>query len=67
MFHGDTIYTKSRIMEERLTSKGDRGIVCPETVVKNQRGETVMIFRRRVLVPTRRHETPGERKLLHGR
>ena len=35
------------------TSKTDRGIVTVETIAYNQRGETVLTFKRRVLVPTR--------------
>ncbi|WP_069801396.1 MaoC family dehydratase [Thermogemmatispora onikobensis] len=53
-FHGDTIYAESRVLDKRLsTSKPDRGIVTVETVAYNQRGEMVLSYRRRVLVPTR--------------
>jgi acyl dehydratase len=58
-----TIYTRSTILEARLASKGDRGVVYLETVATNQRGETVLTFRRRVLVPSRTHATLGEGKL----
>ncbi len=64
-FHGDTIYTKSQVLDTRITSKGDRGVVYIETEVLNQRDERVMTVRRHVLVPTRHHETLGESKLPH--
>jgi acyl dehydratase len=67
VFVGDTIYTTSTILETRLASKGDRGIVYLETVATNQRGETVMTFRRRVLVPTRTHATLGDKGEDKGR
>jgi acyl dehydratase len=37
-------------------SKPDRGIVTVETRGFNQRGETVLTFRRRVLIPKREPE-----------
>lgn len=62
-FHGDTIYTKSRILEARETSKGDRGVVYLETEVTNQRDERVMTVRRHVLIPKKNHATLGEGKI----
>ena len=62
VFIGDTIYTKSTILETRLASKGDRGVVYLETVATNQKGDKVLTLRRRVLVPTRSHATLGEGK-----
>lgn len=51
-FHGDTIYSESEVLEVRESrSQPDRGIVSVETRATNQRGETVMKFRRSVLVP----------------
>jgi len=64
-FHGDTIYTRSRVLDTRITSKYDRGVVYIETEVLNQRDERVMTVRRHVLVPLRHHETLGEGKLPH--
>ena len=64
-FHGDTIYTRSTVLEVREASKGDRGVVYLETRVFNQRDETVMTVRRHVLVPKRNHPTLGEGKLPH--
>jgi len=62
-FHGDTIYTTSTILETRVTSKGDRGVVYVEIEVTNQRKERVMMVRRHVLVPMRSHATLGEGKI----
>jgi acyl dehydratase len=51
-FHGDTIYAESTVLEKTESrSKPDRGIVYVETRVFNQKDETVMTFRRRVLIP----------------
>ena len=53
-FHDDTIYAESEILEVTpSTSKTDRGVVYLETRALNQRGEQVMSFRRRVLIPRR--------------
>ena len=64
-FHGDTIYTKSTILDLRITSKGDRGVVYLETEVTNQREERVMTVRRHVLIPKKNHATLGEPKIAH--
>src|SRR5437773_2294569 len=51
VFHGDTIYAESRILNKTESrSKQDRGIVYLETRAFNQRGETVLTYRRRVLL-----------------
>ncbi|MBA2280527.1 MAG: MaoC family dehydratase [Acidimicrobiia bacterium] len=52
-YHGDTIYAETRVLEKKLTSKGDRGIVKVETKGINQRGEEVCYFVRKVMVWTR--------------
>lgn len=53
-FHGDTIYAETRVLEKHLTrSNPDRGVVRVETIGYNQRGENVLSFTRRVMVPTR--------------
>lgn len=53
-FHGDTLYSKTRILEKTASkSKEDRGVVYVETTVFNQRDEDVMRFRRRLMVPKR--------------
>ena len=63
VFHGDTIYSSSTVLETRRTSKGDRGVVYTEIVVRNQDGKQVMTFRRKTLIPARNHATMGEGKL----
>lgn len=58
VFHGDTIYAESRILDKAESrSKQDRGIVYLETRAFNQRGETVLTYRRRVLLPKRPKES----------
>jgi hypothetical protein len=41
---GDTIHVASEVIEARLTSKGDRGLVRFANKVINQRGETVLEY-----------------------
>ncbi len=41
---GDTIHVESEVIEARLTSKGDRGLVRFANKVVNQRGETVLEY-----------------------
>jgi acyl dehydratase len=41
---GDTIHVESEVVEARLTSKGDRGLVRFANRVVNQRGETVLEY-----------------------
>ena len=53
MFHGDTLYAETRVLDKRPTSKGDRGIVTVETKGINQRGEEVCYFKRKVMVWTK--------------
>lgn len=54
VFHGDTIYAETHILDKQESrSKPDRGVVHVETRAFNQRQETVLTFRRRVLVPKR--------------
>jgi acyl dehydratase len=61
-FHGDTIYAETTVLEKRLSeSKPDRGIVTVETIAYNQRGERILYFRRRVLVPTKAHDEARQR------
>ena len=53
-FPGDTLYSVSTILETTASkSKNDRGVIYVETRGLNQRGEEVMILRRRVLIPRR--------------
>ena len=56
-FHGDTIYAETKVLDKQLSrSKPDRGIVTVETIAYNQRGENVLSFKRRVMVPTKEHD-----------
>lgn len=50
-FHGDTLYAETTILD-KWESKGkpDRGVVYVETRASNQRDETVLTFRRKVLL-----------------
>ncbi|MGE3906106.1 MAG: MaoC family dehydratase [Reyranellaceae bacterium] len=43
-FVGDTIHVDFEITELRRTSKGNRAIVQTRNEVKNQRGETVLLY-----------------------
>ena len=54
VFHGDTIYAESEILEVRESrSRPDRGIVYIESRAHNQRGEQILTLRRRFLVKKR--------------
>jgi acyl dehydratase len=53
-FYGDTLQAESKILNKRESnSKPDRGIVQVETCAYNQRGERVLSYTRRVLIPKR--------------
>jgi acyl dehydratase len=41
---GDTIHVECQVIEQRLASKGDRGLVRFANKVLNQRGETVLEY-----------------------
>lgn len=41
---GDTIYVESEVIEHRLTSRGERGLVRFANKVVNQRGEVVLEY-----------------------
>jgi acyl dehydratase len=54
MFAGDSLYGESEVLETRPSaSKPDRGIVHVETRGHNQRGELLIVLRRKFLVPRR--------------
>ena len=62
-FHGDTIYAETRVLDKKLSSsKPDRGIVTVETIAYNQRGEDVLSFKRRVMVPTKKYDEDHQRE-----
>ena len=50
---GDTIHTELAVKETKESSKPDRGVVVFDTVVKNQKGETVLQFEQSVLMRRR--------------
>ena len=52
LFVGDSLYSESEVLETRESeSKPDRGIVYIETRAFDQRGERVLVLRRRFLAP----------------
>jgi acyl dehydratase len=54
MFHGDTLYAETTVIDVReSSSKPDRGVVTVETRGYNQDGVEVLFFRRKVLIPKR--------------
>ncbi len=54
VFIGDTVYATTRVLSVTPSkSKADRGVVYVETVAENQRGEPVLRFRRKALIPRR--------------
>ena len=63
VYPGDTIYSRSRVLDVRETSQGDRGVVGIETEVTNQHNDQVMVFRRKMLGPKKNHATLGEGQL----
>ena len=55
VFHGDTIYASTEILEKRLSkSKKDQGIVSVKTSGINQHSEIICTFERAFLVPLHR-------------
>lgn len=51
VFIGDTLTASTEILEKRETSKSNRGIVIVKTTACNQNGDTVLSFKRTILVP----------------
>ena len=50
----DTIYAETEILSiHESRSKKDRGVVYVETTARNQNGDAVLRFRRKVLIPKR--------------
>jgi acyl dehydratase len=53
-FHGDTLYSESTVLaKSESQSKSDRGVLYVETRCWNQRDETVLTLRRRILMAKR--------------
>ncbi len=63
VFIDDTMYAETTVLETTASAQGDRGVVAVETRVTNQRGEVVMTFKRKALVPRKSHATLGEGRL----
>jgi acyl dehydratase len=53
-FAGDTLYAESTVLEVTPSkTKADRGVLYVETRGLNQNRETIMVLRRKVLIPRR--------------
>ncbi|MDO8531918.1 MAG: MaoC family dehydratase [Dehalococcoidia bacterium] len=53
-FHGDTLYAETKVVDVKASqSRPDVGVITVDTRGFNQRGETVLTFRRKVMVPRR--------------
>ncbi|HEU4390880.1 MAG TPA: MaoC family dehydratase [Blastocatellia bacterium] len=60
-FHGDTLYSETRVIDKwESKTKADRGIVYVETRAFNQRDETVLKLRRKVMIPKIPPKIPAE-------
>ncbi len=54
VFIGDTIYAESTVVDVKASrSRPDRGVIEVETRVSNQKGQRVLTFRRKFMVPRR--------------
>lgn len=56
IFIGDTIVLKNKVIERRLTSKGDRGIVTFEKKLLNQRNEVVQEGKTLIMIGLKQKE-----------
>ena len=59
IYSGDTIYSVSKILDKKLTSKGDTGIIFSEIQVTNQNNDIVMTLKRKTLVPLKNNKNYG--------
>ena len=56
VFEGDTIYSSSEVLEKRESrSRPNVGIVTVRTIGYNQNGETIITFKRTVMVYKKEH------------
>lgn len=61
VFHGDTLYAQSEVLDKRLSeSREGDGIVTVETTAHNQDGDIVMQYERSMLIPTREKGIPDD-------
>lgn len=51
VYPADTLTSQSRVLERRERGPTEPGVVTLETIGQNQRGEIVIAYRRRILVP----------------
>lgn len=51
VFHGDTIYAESAITKKELSHDPGQGVVEIETKGINQRGETILTLKQKIVVP----------------
>lgn len=57
VFIGDTLYSETQVLEKTPSkTKPDRGVIYVETITKNQHGQNVLSFRRRVLVASKSYQ-----------
>ncbi len=63
VYPGDTLYAESTVLETRESrSSPDRGIVHVKTVGRNQRGEMVVEYERKILIKQRSHYGEVDRR-----
>ena len=68
VFEGDTIYSQSEVLEKRESrSRPNVGIVVVKTTGYNQEGETVITFKRTVMVYKKDHSPKVARPLFEER
>ncbi|HCF87832.1 MAG TPA: acyl dehydratase, partial [Ktedonobacter sp.] len=65
-------YAETSVLDKKLTnSNPDVGIVTVETIAYNQRGETILSFKRRVMIPSKAYyeeqQRPWEEKMAEAR
>lgn len=53
VYSGDTIYTEIVCVEKRMTSKGDRGVVTTENLVRNTKGDIVASYISKRMIKSR--------------
>ncbi|EWT07318.1 acyl dehydratase [Intrasporangium chromatireducens Q5-1] len=59
VYAGDTIYTEINFVSKRLTSKGDRGVVKTNNVVRNTKGDIVATYSSTRMIKSRTFGTSG--------
>jgi len=55
VFHGDTVFAESTVLEKRDSDRADAGIVKFKLVGKNSKGLPVVEIERTVLIKRRSH------------